>query len=212
VRQLPLELSARPAPAFDNFVAGENREALEAVRAMAAGTLAEPIVYLWGEAGSGRTHLLRAAERAAPSLHVVDDVDALDAEGQQALFVAINEARNGRGAVLASGPCPPAALTLREDLRSRLGWGLVYQLRVLSDSGKREHLRSAARTRGLDLPEEVADYLLARLPRNLGSLNEVLERLDRLSLARQRALTIPLAREALGEAGRELMPRQRESG
>jgi DnaA family protein len=214
MQQLPLEISSRPEPCFGNFVPGANREALEAVRALAAGTLAEPIVYLWGERGSGRTHLLRAAAHEEPALLTVDDVETLDAERQQALFVAINEARNGRGAVLAAGGAPPAQLVLREDLRTRLAWGLVYQLRRLSDEEKRSHLRGAARERGLELPDDVADYLLARMPRDLASLNAVLDRLDRLSLAKQRPLTVPLAREALAEAGSAggFLPRQGESG
>jgi DnaA family protein len=147
-------------------------------------------------------------------LRVADDVETLDAQAQQALFVAINEARNGHGAVLAAGNAPPAQLALREDLRTRLGWGLVYQVRRLSDADKRDHLRAAARERGLELADDVADYLLARMPRDLASLNAVLDRLDRLSLAKQRPLTVPLAREALAEAGtaREFVPRQGESG
>lgn len=214
MQQLPLEISSRPEPRFGNFLPGANLEALEAVRALAAGTLAEPIVYLWGEPGSGRTHLLQAAAHENPELLTVDDVETLDAERQQALFVAINEARSGRGAVLAAGGAPPAQLVLREDLRTRLAWGLVYQLRRLSDAEKRSHLRAAARERGLELADDVADYLLARMPRDLASLNALLDRLDRLSLAKQRPLTVPLAREALAEASgaRELLPRQGESG
>lgn len=214
MQQLPLEISPRPEPRFDNFVPGANREAIEAVRALAAGTLAECIVYLWGEPGSGRSHLLRAAAHENPALLTVDDVERLDPERQQALFAAINEARGGRGAVLAAGAAPPAGLALREDLRTRLAWGLVYQLRRLSDEEKRSHLRAAARARGLELAEDVADYLLARMPRDLASLNAVLDRLDRLSLAKQRPLTIPLVREALAEdlPAREFLPRQGESG
>jgi len=197
MEQIPLELLPRPEPAFDNFLAGANVEALARVRALADGTLAEAIVYLWGEPGSGRSHLLRAAARANPSLLVADDVETLDAGAQQALFNAINEARDGRGAVLAAGAAPPLALGLREDLRTRLGWGLVYQLKALSDAEKAEHLRAEAGRRGLALSDEVVGYLLTRLPRDLYSLNAVLDRLDRHSLARQRPLTVPLVREVL---------------
>lgn len=212
MQQLPLEISPRPEPSFGNFVAGANREALEAVRALAAGTAAEPIVYLWGEAESGRTHLLRAAARENPGLTIADDVEALDAEAQQALFVAINEARDGRARVLAAGGRAPAQLPLRDDLRTRLAWGLVYQLKRLSDPEKRAHLHAAARERGLVLGDGVADYLLARLPRGLTTLNAVLDRLDRVSLAKKRPLTLPLVREALAEqAPREVVPRQGDS-
>ncbi len=212
MQQLPLEISPRPEASFANFVPGANGEAVSAVRALAAGRLKEAIVYLWGDPGSGRTHLLHAAARENPGLTVADDVETLDAPALQALFVAINDARDGHAAVLASGRAPPAQLALRDDLRTRLAWGLVYQLKGLSDPEKREHLRTAAHARGLQLGDEVADYLLARLPRDLSTLNGILDRLDRVSLAKQRPLTIPLVREALAEdAARALVPRQSDS-
>jgi DnaA family protein len=197
-RQLPLEISPPAEPTLENFIAGAaNAEALERVRALAAGTLREPIVYLWGEAGCGRSHLLRAAARANPGLVAVDDVETLDAAAQQALFLAINAAREGQAPVLAAGSAPPAGLALREDLRTRLGWGLVYQLRPLTDAQKAVHLRAEAARRGLRLSDEVVWYLLHHLPRDLASLNAVLDRIDRHSLARQRPVTLPLVRDAL---------------
>ncbi len=199
MRQLPLPISAAAQPSLDNYVAGANAEALERVRALARGALKEAVVYLWGEPGSGRTHLLRAAARANPALVTADDVEALDAAAQQALFNAINAAREGGPAVLAAGEAPPAGLALREDLRTRLGWGLVYQLKPLTDSDKALYLQTEAARRGLVLGDEVARYLLTHLPRDLGSLHAVLDRLDRHALARQRPLTLPLVREALSK-------------
>lgn len=199
MQQLPLAISPRPEPAFDNFVSGPNVEALARVRQLAAGTLGERIVYLWGEAGSGRSHLLAAAARACPALVVADDVQWLGAAEQHALFVAINEAREGAPAVLAAGDQPPASLALRPDLRSRLAWGLVYQLLPLSDADKARHLKALAGARGLLLSDDVVAYLLARLPRDMASLQAVMEVLDRYSLMRQRALTLPLVREALAQ-------------
>jgi DnaA family protein len=204
MRQLPLEISPPAAPSLDNFVAGANAEALAAVRSLAAGALSEAIVYLWGERGSGRTHLLRAAARANPALVVADDVETLDAAAQQALFNAINAARDGQPPVLAAGGAPPAGLELREDLRSRLGWGLVYQLRAPGDHEKAAYLRAEAARRGLRLPDEVLAYLLSHLPRDLATLNAVLDALDRHSLARQRPLTVPLVREALAGIGQSV--------
>jgi DnaA family protein len=197
MRQLPLPISAAEAPSLDNYIAGANAEALEQVRALASGRLHEAIVYLWGEAGSGRSHLLRAAARANPDLVLADDVETLDAQAQQALFVSINAARDGAAPVLAAGNAPPAQLALREDLRTRLGWGLVYQLKGLTDAEKALHLRGEAARRGLRLTDEVVWYLLNHLPRDLATLNAVLDRLDRHSLARQRPVTLPLVREVL---------------
>jgi DnaA family protein len=199
MRQLPLEISGRAEPDFDNFVAGSNAEPLARLRDLAAGRLREAIVYLWGEPGCGRTHLLLAAARANPALVVADDVELLDATAQQALFSAINAAREGQPPVLAAGSSPPALLALRDDLRTRLAWGLVYQLRPLSDAEKALHLRSEAARRGLRLTDEVVQYLLNRLPRDLASLNGVLDRLDRHALSTQRPVTLALVREALSD-------------
>ena len=198
--QFVLDLAPPAEPEFDNFVAGPNAEALAAVKALAAGE--EPILYLWGEPGSGRTHLLRAAARANPALVAADDVERLDPADQQRLFIAINAARQGEAPVLATGSQPPAQLALREDLRTRLAWGLVYQLKPLSDAEKALHLRAEAARRGLRLPDEVVGYLLTRLPRDLTSLNSVLDALDRYSLAAKRPVTLPLLREALERKNR----------
>jgi len=203
MEQLPLEITAAADPTFENFVPGSNAEALERVRSLAAGRLREEVIYLWGEPGSGRTHLLRAAAHANPSLATADDVARLDAAGQQALFSAINAARDAHGAVLAAGDAPPAQLALRDDLKSRLAWGLVYQLRPLSDADKALHLRAEAARRGLELADEVVWYLLNRLPRDLPRLNATLDLLDRYSLSRQRHITLPLVREALASVDGE---------
>ena len=195
MRQLPLGISQGAEPAFDNFVAGRNAEALARVRELSAGTLGERIVYLWGERGSGCSHLLGAAARANPALVTVDDVETLDAQGQHALFVAINEG----AAVLAAGARPPAQLGIRADLATRLASGLVYQLVALGDEDKARHLKSVAAERGLQLSDDIVGYLLTRLPRDMASLRSVMEVLDRYSLMRKRALTLPLVREALAE-------------
>ena len=198
--QFVLDLAPPAEPEFGNFVAGPNAEALAAVKALAAGR--EAILYLWGEPGSGKSHLLQAAARANPSLVTVDGVEGLDPAAQQRLFIAINAARQGEPPVLATGSQPPAQLALREDLRTRLAWGLVYQLKPLSDAEKALHLRAEAARRGLRLPDEVVGYLLTRLPRDLPSLKSVLDALDRYSLAAKRPVTVPLVREALERKNR----------
>ena len=200
MQQLPLEIPFPAEPTLDNFVPGANAEAQARVRALADGSLGECIVYLWGAQGTGRSHLLAAARRAAPEargLVAADDVETLDAVAQQALFNAINDAREGRGAVLAAGNAPPAQLSLRPELASRLGWGLVYQLQPLSDAHKAAWLEAEAARRGLQLGEGVIDYLLTRLPRDLPSLAGTVALLDRYALARQRQVTLPLLRELL---------------
>lgn len=194
-RQRALPLSAPPEPTLENFVAGSNGELLERLRELAAGHSRESVIYLWGAPGSGRSHLLAACAR--PGVTVADDVEALDDTGQQALFNAINRTREEGGTVLAAGTAPPAQLALREDLRSRLGWGLVYEVKPLTDAERAVYLRAEAARRGLRLNDEVVWYLLTHVRRDMPSLGALLEQLDRASLEQHRPVTLPLVREAL---------------
>ena len=194
-RQLALPISPPPEPTLDNFVPGANAELLARLRQLAAGELAESVLYLWGEAGSGRSHLLAASAR--PGLTVADDVERLDEPRQIALFNAINAARDSGGAVLAAGAAPPAQLALREDLKSRLAWGLVYQVKPLTDAEKALSLHAEAARRGLKLADEVVWFLLTHTRRDLRSLTALLERIDRASLEQRRAVTLPLVRELI---------------
>lgn len=194
-RQLALPIQPPPAPSLDNFVPGANGELLARLRELAEGRCAEAVIYLWGAPGSGRSHLLQASARAGVTL--ADDVEGLDAAAQAGLFSAINLAREAGGTVLAAGAAPPAQLALREDLRSRLGWGLVYEVRPLTDAEKAVYLRAEAARRGLRLSDEVVWYLLTHVRRDMPSLGAILDHLDRTSLEQRRAVTLPLVREAL---------------
>ncbi len=194
-RQLALPIQTPPAPSLDNFVPGANGELLARLRELAAGRCAEAVIYLWGAPGSGRSHLLAASAR--PGVTLADDVEQLDAAAQVALFSAINRAREAGGTVLAAGAAPPAQLALREDLRSRLGWGLVYEVKALTDAEKAVYLHAEAARRGLRLSDEVVWYLLTHVRRDMPSLGAILDHLDRASLEQHRAVTLPLVREAL---------------
>ena len=193
MRQRALDISPPPQPTLDNFVPGANAELLARLRELLAGSFRDNVLYLWGEAGSGKTHLLRACAK----LHPVDDVEKLDDAAQIGLFNAINEARQSGGAVLAAGNVPPAQLPLRADLKSRLAWGLVYQVKPLTDEERTLYLRAEAERRGMHLADEVIAYLLTRMRRDLPSLSAILDRLDRTSLELKRPITLPLVREAL---------------
>ncbi len=215
MRQLALELASPPAPTLDNFVAGENAEVLAALRALLRGELGEQFIYLWGGSGSGRSHLLRAvlqgfraagravhtqveaAAVAADDVVGCDDVQRLDAPVQIELFNIFNNLKSGAGVLLATGDVPPARLALRADLLTRLASGLVYEVRALSEEARRAALREYAVARGFTLPEEVAEYLLLRAPRDLSSLRALVDALDQWSLEQKRAITVPLARELL---------------
>ncbi len=217
MKQLVLDIRPDAPPTLGNFVAGGNDELLAALDTLA--TLPGH-VYLWGPHGSGRTHLLRAAVNAATTadraalyipaaeaggelpqtadtLLAVDDIDALDADAQIALFNAFNRAgRNGQKLLLA-GDAPPLQLALREDLRTRVGQCLVYEVRPLDDEARAAILRTLAERRGLRLADDVTDFLLRHGRRDVPSLLAVLDALDAASLERKRAVTLPLLREMM---------------
>ena len=131
---------------------------------------------------------------------LVDDVEQLKAEAQEKLFNIYNAQRAGGGILLAAGAMPASQLPLREDLMTRLGWGLVYEVHTLTDDEKKTAMTAHAHARGFSLSGEVIDYLLTRQSRDLPGLLSLLEALDRYSLENKRAITIPLVRELLAGA------------
>ena len=214
MQQLLLELAPPPPPTLDNFSPGKNGAALKALReALEDG---ERFVFLWGQSGSGKTHLLRAfAGAKSRSAYVqaanadwartgnlaavaVDEVSRLDDAGQIALFDLCNRLRASKGALAASGEAPPARLGLRADLRSRLASGIVLQLHPLSDADKAAALHAHAAARGIALDGELIRYLLTHFDRDMGTQIAALDALDRYSLQRKRPITLPLLKEALG--------------
>ncbi len=223
MRQMVLDVRPDAPPEFANFVTGANGELLRALRDAILGT---QHVYLWGPGGSGRTHLLRAAvaeSRAAgrPAQYVdsadagaalpsephlliaMDDVAALAPEAQIALFNSFNRARESSQTLLLAGPCPPRELALREDLRTRIGQCLIFEVRPLDDDTRRAILATLAERRGLRLGDEVTEFLLRHGRRDLASLAAVLDALDRASLERKRPVTLPLLREMM-QAGLDI--------
>ncbi|HWY72757.1 MAG TPA: DnaA/Hda family protein [Burkholderiaceae bacterium] len=205
-QQLALGLLKDPAQTLDNFVAGPNAEALAVARELAAGR-GPQFVYFWGPPGSGCTHLLVALEGASSgpaALHTADDVQRLDESGQARLFALMNTVRADPGArLVAAGDRPPAQLPLREDVRSRLSWGLALALQPLSEQDKADALRDQLAARGVRAAPDLIPYMLSRLPRDMRTLAAALEALDAYALQQGRALTVPLLRHWLREqAGR----------
>ena len=214
-RQIPLDLFEPPAPTLENFVPGANVEVVAALRDVLAAR-GPQFVHIWGAMGSGRSHLLTAVARACrqsaqgdavqgvPSfatecrLYVVDDVHRLDETGQAALFALQNEIRQHAATnLVTSANLPPAQLRLRDDVRTRLAWGLVFALRPIAQSDQATALLAYARARGARVDEDLVAYMLTRLPRDMRTLVSVLDALDSYALARRRALTVPLLREWL---------------
>ncbi len=229
--QLALNLRLRDASSFENYFVARNREAVEHLQRAVQGLGDAPLapaswLYLWGEPGTGKTHLLEAACRAAQEqgqaplyvpladkaditpalledieqvpLVCVDDVDAIagDTAWEAALFALYERLRAHGGMLVLAASTSPAGIGLKlADLATRLTAGLVYQLQPLSDAEKIAALRLRAQRRGLQMTEEVANYLLTRFPRDMHSLFALLDRLDTATLVAQRRLTIPFLRE-----------------
>ena len=227
MKQLALDFTSPPQPTLDNFIAGVNGELLQNLRRLASRDAHEHYLYLWGRPGSGRSHLLKGAvaelqREGAAAVYVactagirladglermdcvaLDDVDRLDDEGQVVVFDLYNALRESGGALLASAAAPPVQLKLREDLVTRLAWGLVYQVHALTDENKAQALADHAASRGFRLAPEVSDFLLTRARRDLPTLLATLDALDRYSLETKRPVTVPLARELLHSAERQ---------
>jgi DnaA family protein len=213
MRQLILDLLPESPPTLDNFVAGGNAETVAAFTGWLAGTRAETSFCLWGEGGAGCSHLLLASgfnyidAALDPTLSsateagqlAVDHVEALDETGQIALFNHFNRLKMASGMLLTAADQPPAHLTLREDLRTRLGSGLIYRLLPLSDGEKAAALAVQAKERALKLTPEAIDYLMRHAPRDMRTLSAFIEALDRYTLEHKRAVTLPLLRELLNE-------------
>jgi DnaA-homolog protein len=184
-------------------------------------TLRSPVpTYLWGASASGKSYLLKAVREALrdqggdvgwldASVHeppeynprwvavMLDDVQGYSAVQQQAAFNYFINAQTEQRWILAAGSLPPADLPLRDDLRTRLGWGHVFALQVLTEAERRAVLRREADARGIFLSDDVMDFILARFSRDLNSLMQLLQQLDGYSLATKRAITIPLVKSML---------------
>lgn len=221
MKQLPLDIGLARPPSLASFLAGPNEAAWKHLLLWTGSPTRSPVpTYLWGPAGCGKTHLLKAVQEnlreqgaatgwldpslAEPpaydeswALVLMDDVHLYSAVQQHAAFSWFVQAQALQRGVLAAGLLPPADLKLREDLRTRLGWGHVFELHVLEEAERRSVLRQAADARGVFLGDDVMDFILHRFSRDLGSLMQLLDHLDAYALQTQRAITIPLIKSML---------------
>jgi DnaA family protein len=227
MQQLVLDMALPTGPSLSNFFAGPNLDALSHLTLWLGepgSQLRSPLsTYLWGDSGSGKSHLLQAMRNALAgrgetvgwmdssvsyeqpfcerwTCVLMDDVHSYTLEQQHTAFNWFVNAQSQQIAVLAAGSLPPADLKLRDDLRSRLGWGHVFGLKLLDEPQRRAVLRQAALARGLALSDEVMDFMLHRFSRDLGSLMELLKLLDGYALQTQRAITIPLIKSMMDNA------------
>lgn len=219
-----LDIGPHLGPTLENFVAGPNTLVLQHLRLWAQplplnGRRATVPIYVWGALGSGKSHLLRALawtlqEQGVPwgwmqggdsaqsfnedwQAVFMDDVHLYSAAEQHQAFAWFAHAHSQQCTVFSTGDVAPLALPLREDLRTRLGWGHVFGLELLDEAQRRAVLRQAAQARGILLSDDVVTYMLNHFSRDLASLLELLHALDGYALQTQRAVTIPLLKSML---------------
>ncbi|MGI9221162.1 MAG: DnaA regulatory inactivator Hda [Woeseiaceae bacterium] len=222
--QLALPLRLADHAVFDSFLATGNETLVAMLQELAVGGEGTGC-YLWGAAATGKTHLLQAVcdkagdesvylplrsfSGASPELLeglaqrrliCIDDVESVagDAAWEEALFSLYNEVTaNNCRLVVAAGNAPRSSTFELADLKSRLGQLPTFQIKDLGDAATRQALQLRARHRGLDLPDETAQFLLGRSRRDMASLYELLDKLDSEALRAQRRLTIPFVREVM---------------
>ena len=227
MKQIALDIGLPSGPTLQSFCAGPNEAVLRHLilwvgEKSTASTRSPVPTYLWGPGGSGKTHLLKAVREALREQGAVvgwldpdmvepgpyqeqwaavlfDDVQHYNAIQQHAAFNWFVHAQTHQRWALGAGDQPPASLPVRDDLRSRLGWGHVFALKVLSEPERRAVLRQAADARGVFLGDDVMDFLLTRFSRDLGSLMELLDLIDAYAMQSKRAVTIPMIRAMMEE-------------
>jgi len=222
IQQLTLGISLRDDATFDNFFSGHNEQIIYSLK-----NQEEAYVFLFGSAGTGKSHILQAAchllgQKGLPvaylpfsekglmpamldglenmSLIALDDIQyvAGNDEWERALFNLYNRAREKGANILVSSGEPLNSLNIKlPDLKSRLSWGPIFQLDSLNDSEKQKALQQRAKLRGLELDDEVVTYLLKRSPRDMNSLFQIFEKLDQASMVEKRKLTIPFIKKYL---------------
>ncbi len=221
--QIPFELFEAEAPTLDNFLIGDNAEVVSLLRQVSSGLRSERAITLWGGKTTGKTHLLAAsvhvAQQNARSAQLipasqfasvdpfadldvlaVDDVNALNAEQQSWLFTAFNHVVGRGGCIITSANAPPMQLTkLRDDLRTRLGSGVVTEIRAVPQDSLAPLLFDYALQRGVQINEEVLTYILSYNQRDVSHLCQLIGGIDRYSLSLKRPITIPLVRAYLAQ-------------
>jgi DnaA-homolog protein len=214
--QLALDLLLDTLPTFDNFVVGANHELLTHLR-----DSAQQSIYIWGETGSGKTHLLKALTaiegvylpaselsldglKFYPKLLAIDNLESISHASLSALFALQNHYRQASGyrLVIASRLAPKVVaqqLSQRDDVSSRLAWGLTLRVQELTDLEKAQAIAAFFGRRGTEISAEVIPYLLTRQSRNIKDLAHLADQLDRYAFAEKRAVTLPFVRQFLAQ-------------
>ena len=227
-KQIPFQFGDFQKNDLESFLERENEDLIKLIKQIASKESTH-VLYLWGESGTGKSHLLQAAckqaaesehhvayiplkqidELSAEMLHdlgeldlvCIDDVECVigQIEWQQGLTWLYNELKDNKHSLIISGNKSPTNSELElDDLKSRLSSDQVIQIKSPNDDLKIEILKQKARERSFELSDEVVEFLIRRVDRNLTSLIEVLDKIDHASLAAKRKITIPFVKDLIG--------------
>lgn len=226
--QVPLAFEFQANQTFASYFAGGNAEIVTQLQAL-ADQGHEQQIFVWGEAGCGKTHLLQACCQAAKSngkepfylkfgqqlpdpgllegleemdLVVFDDLQNIagNDDWELALFAFYNSHRQNGHKLLLAADCPPKFLPIiLPDLKTRMSWGLTLKIHQLSDHEMLEALQVKARHLGFDLSPLVGRFLLNHYVHDFPALWQLLKKIDHATLAAQRKLTIPFLKQILAD-------------
>ncbi len=221
--QLILNFDLRDIARFENFIIDDNQNLINELRdekqlciffyglsGSGKTHLLHSLCHEYTNQGKSVTYIpLAQHEELSPeifsglenmNLVCIDDIQIIAgmADWETELFHLYNRLRDNKGKIVVSSAMSLKSLSLNlADLRSRFSWGPVYQIKSLTDDNKCLALQQHAKARGLELTDEVCDYLLSRYTRDVSSLFDMLETLDKAALVAKRKITIPFVRKIL---------------
>lgn len=194
--QLLLNIHPSSEKTLDNFIIGDNFEAISTFKDFVSNKNIQ-FLYLWGLKGSGKSHLSEVVKRN--NILVIEDIDTYKDFEQINAFNLFNECKETNNKLFVTGGNSPKNMGLREDLASRLSWGLVYQIKALTDDEKKLALLSHAKRKGMLFDIKVIEYCMRNLKRDLHYLISTLDALDHWSLKTKKPITIPLLKKLLNK-------------
>jgi len=194
--QLLLNIHPQSIKSLENFVIGENFETIATIRHFLTDINLQ-FFFLWGDKGSGKSHISEIVKR--DNILVIEDIESYDNIGQIEVFNIFNDYKENNKKLFITGSNSPNNMGLRSDLASRLSWGLVYQIKVLTDAKKKLALLSHAKQKGMLFDNKVIEYCMKHLKRDLHYLIATLDALDSWSLKEKKPITTQLLKKLLAK-------------
>ncbi len=192
--QLLLDIHPHSIKSLENFVIGNNYEVISIIKKFITDKNLQ-FFYLWGVEGSGKSHLSNVVKKN--NILVIEDIESMNDMEQVEAFNIFNNCKGNGKKLFITGSNSPNNMGLRRDLASRLSWGLVYQIKALTDNEKKLALLKHSKQMGISSNEKVIEFCMKNLKRDLPYLIATLDALDNWSLKMKKPITIPLLKKLL---------------